>query len=73
MKRQQGGHTMSICNVQISSHEIKIERDGLNVTRTISPEQSRQLINYIFTTGTERTDIPTEAKGERPPGHAQPK
>lgn len=64
---------MSICTVHISGHELKIEGDGLNVTRTISPEQSRQLINYLLTNGEERTDIPTAAKGENPQGHAQPK
>jgi hypothetical protein len=64
---------MSLCTVHISGDYIKIEGEGLNVTRTISPEQSRQLINYLLTNGEESTDMPTEAKGENPPSHAQPK
>ena len=64
---------MSICTVHISGHELKIEGDGLNFTRTISPEQSRHLINYLLTNGEDKTGMPTEAKGENPTGHAQPK
>jgi hypothetical protein len=53
--------------VHISQSALTIECEGLNHTQTISPEQARELINYILPHGKAKTAVPIVANGDRPP------
>ena len=38
---------MADCKVQISNGQLNIEYERMNITRPISPDQARGLINYL--------------------------